>query len=1035
MQALPDRFLAYAPQLHTLDLTLDSHALQALPDRFLAHTPQLHTLDLTLDLHALQALPDRFLAHAPQLQSLTLIAGVTTLPDRFLAYAPRLQRLALHVPSLNAWPANLAITAEGLQTLELNNYRGALPPPGGWLAGACLQDLTLSAPWAAEFLQYHAACLRNLDLEIRDYWYGPVTRWPEPEHMLEDFPHLETFTLTAINSSLNTLSDRFLAHAPQLQRLTLEAFHLTALPDRFLTHAPQLQHLTLQIHAPLPGRFLAHAPQLHTLDLHLFATTLPDHFLAHAPQLQHLTLRANGLTALPDRFLAHAPQLQHLTLRADGLTILPDHFLAHASQLRTLDLDLRNVTILPDRFLAHAPQLQHLTLRADGLTILPDHFLAHASQLRTLDLNLNVTVLPDRFLAHVPRLHTLDLYLDVAALPADFLAHASQLRTLDLGLNVTVLPDRFLAHVPRLHTLSLWAHELTVLPDRFLAYAPHLHRLGGNLANLTAIGHQVLTHAPQMETFFLNAPRLATVGEGFLARADRLREFILLAEGQTPLVLGAQFLAEAPQLETVRLGAWATPRDQYQIGAAALALPADFLADLPRLTTLQLGRLNDPPPPGFLRGTPVRDLHLRVRIAVDAQGAPRLPAVVRAATWRVELTCDSAYPAAWFAPLAAAPPTVLTVAPCAGPDMRQARSQGILPRLPAALSAFLADAPAPIRLQVADAAQLPSDAYAVLPVQALKISRANDIPAAALTTMDLAELHLGDDHVSGDDYVSDEQRVSLWPADLLAPPALRRLTLLGGLYSEEAPRNWNAEAKVNGAELADAATLAARRAGPGLEAVQLDFSRTSKWGVDTDLRALAAPFAAPAFLIDFKRGVDTTSLQATLVPLLRAPPAPIRHLGARTSLAKMSSQDIGLTAALQDLDFACLQLVLPDLAVPPPLQLRAAARRHGIDLRLVAGSHPHETDPSPAARWTLDAADYFHQHHLPWAAIHSCPRSLLLIDREGVWWGGGRHVSFRPVERLPPDLLDRPGTLQRVRLVFDPRRCPDCEPDAAPEVR
>lgn len=573
------------------------------------------------------------------------------------------------------------------------------------------------------------------------------------------------------------------------------------------------------------------------------------------------------------------------------------------------------------------------------------------------------------------------------------------------------------------------------LPDRFLAYAPHLHRLGGNLANLTAIGHQVLTHAPQMETFFLNAPRLATVGEGFLARADRLREFILLAEGQTPLVLGAQFLAEAPQLETVRLGAWATPRDQYQIGAAALALPADFLADLPRLTTLQLGRLNDPPPPGFLRGTPVRDLHLRVRIAVDAQGAPRLPAVVRAATWRVELTCDSAYPAAWFAPLAAAPPTVLTVAPCAGPDMRQARSQGILPRLPAALSAFLADAPAPIRLQVADAAQLPSDAYAVLPVQALKISRANDIPAAALTTMDLAELHLGDDHVSGDDYVSDEQRVSLWPADLLAPPALRRLTLLGGLYSEEAPRNWNAETKVNGAELADAATLAARRAGPGLEAVQLDFSRTSKWGVDTDLRALAAPFAAPAFLIDFKRGVDTTSLQATLVPLLRAPPAPIRHLGARTSLAKMSSQDIGLTAALQDLDFACLQLVLPDLAVPPPLQLRAAARRHGIDLRLVAGSHPHETDPSPAARWTLDAADYFHQHHLPWAAIHSCPRSLLLIDREGVWWGGGRHVSFRPVERLPPDLLDRPGTLQRVRLVFDPRRCPDCEPDAAPEVR
>ena len=690
------------------------------------------------------------------------------------------------------------------------------------------------------------------------------------------------------------------------------------------------------------------------------------------------------------------------------------------------------MTVLPDRFLAHAPQLRTLEMWTSAT--LPADFLAHASQLRTLDLSLKkVTVLPDRFLAHAPQLRTLWMWTS-ATLPADFLAHASQLRTLDLSLEkVTVLPDRFLAHVPRLHTLSLRAGDVTALPDRFLAHAPHLHRLDWSLNNLTAIGHQVLTHAPQLETVILYAPRLAAVEEGFLARADRLRELILLTEGQTPLVLGAQFLAEAPQLETVRLGAWATPHDQHQIAAAALALPADFLADLPRLTTLQLGWLNDPPPPGFLRGTPVRDLHLRVRIAADAQGAPRLPAVVRAATWRVELTCDSAYPAAWFAPLASAPPSALSVAPCTGPDMWQARSQGILPRLPAALSAFLADAPAPIRLQVADAAQLPSDAYAVLPVQALKIGRANDIPAAALTTMDLAELRLGDDHVS------DEQRVSLlWPADLLAPPALRRLTLQGDLYSEETLRNWNAEAQVDGAELAAAATWAARRAGPGLEAVQLDFSRTAKWGVDTDLRALAAPFAAPAFLIDFKRGTNTTSLQAMLAPLLRAPPAPIRHLGARTSLAQMEPQDIGLTAALQDLDFACLQLVLPELASPPPLQLRAAARRHGVDLRLVAGPHPHplrKRDMVGWSQWTLDAADYFRQRHLPWAAAHACPRSLLLIDRAGVSWGGGRHAFFYPVESLPPDLLDRPGALQRVRLVFDPRLCPDCDPDAAPEVR
>ena len=494
LQALPDHFLAYAPQLHTLDLTLEAHALQALPDRFLAHAPQLqpltlkthalqalpdhflayaprlqhltltadglttlsdhflthapqlHTLDLTLA-YALQALPDRFLAHAPQLQSLTLTADkLTTLPDHFLAYAPRLQRLALHVPDLNVWPANLAITAEGLQTLELHNW-DTLPPPAGWLAGTCVQDLTLSAPWAAEFLQYHAACLRNLDLEIGN-WPGPVTRWPE--HTLEDIPHLETFTLTA-HHSLTTLSNRFLAHAPQLQRLTLEASDLTALPDRFLAHAPQLQRLTLRADG---------------------LTTLPDRFLAHAPQLQRLTLRADGLTTLPDRFLAHVPRLHTLELWL-VVAALPADFLAHVPQLHTLDLYLYgNVTVLPDRFLARVPRLHTLSLWTSALTTtLPADFLAHASQLRTLDLHLNG--------------------------------------------NVTVLPDRFLAHVPRLHALSLWASEWTVLPDRFLAHAPHLHRLDWELENLTAIGDQVLTHAPQLETFVLNAPHLATVGEGF----------------------------------------------------------------------------------------------------------------------------------------------------------------------------------------------------------------------------------------------------------------------------------------------------------------------------------------------------------------------------------------------------------------------------------------------------------------------------------------------------------------------------------------
>ena len=960
MQALPADFLTHAPHLQSF--TLKASELTTLPADFLAHAPQLHTLDLDL-------------------------GGVTTLPADFLAYAPHLQHLVLHVPNLNAWPASLTITAEGLQTLDLNN-NGVSPPPVGWLAVACLQDLTLSVPWAAEFLRHHASCLRNLDLEISDW---SVTRLPE--YTLEDVPHLETITLTT--RSLTTLPDRFLAHAPQLQRLTLEASNLTALPDRFLAHAPQLQRLTLNVFVQaLPDHFLSHAPHLHILDLNLWrVTTLPDRFLIHAPQLHTLSLRSDSVTTLPDRFLAHTPQLHTFSLwsDSDSLTPLPDRFLAHVPRLHTLDLWLRgNGTPLPDRFLAHVPRLH------------------------TLDLWLGKgTTLPDRFLAHAPRLHTLGL----------------------CGGNVAVLPDRFLTHVPRLYALDFCSGtDVTALPDRFLAHAPRLHMLDWELENLTTIGDQVLTHAPHLETFVLNAPRLKTVGESFLARVDRLRELVLLTDGQRPLVLGAQFLAEAPQLETVRLGVWPSPHDQNQSGAASLALPADFLADLPRLTTLQLGPLNDPPAPGFLRGTSLRDLRLRVRIATDAQGAPRLPAVVRAAAWRVELTCDSTYPAAWFAPLATAPPAALTVVPCAGnPDTWQARSQGIplLPRLPASLSAFLADAPAPIRLQVADAAQLPSDAYASLPVQALEIGGANDIPAAALTITDLTELRLRSYYGN----VSDEEyeHAFLWPADLLAPPALRRLTLLGLLSSDQT--HWDAEALVDVAELAAAATLAARRAGPGLEAVQLDFSRTSKWGVDTDLRALAAPFAAPAFLIDFKRAPHTTSLKETLGPLLRAPPASLRHLGARTSLAKRASDDgSSLTDVLQNLDFACLQLVLPDLVLPPPPQLRAAARRQGIDLRLIAGSHLQPLDASPD-KWTLDAADYFHQHHLPWAAIHSCPRSLLLIDREGVSWGGGRHVFLYTVERLPPDLLDRPGTLQRVRLVFDPRRCPDCEPDAAPEVR
>ena len=169
------------------------------------------------------------------------------------------------------------------------------------------------------------------------------------------------------------------------------------------------------------------------------------------------------------------------------------------------------------------------------------------------------------------------------------------------------------------------------------------------------------------------------------------------------------------------------------------------------------------------------------------------------------------------------------------------------------------------------------------------------------------------------------------------------------------------------------------------------------------------------------------------MPLLRAPPAPIRHLGARTRLGARAQHrwdltrhlDGNLAAALPDLDFACLQLVLPTLDTPLPVQLRAAARRHGLTLRFVAGFAPDRRSTLDRRDYLgLDAADYFQQQHLPWAAAHACPRSLLLID-DSTW------STYPRVNYLPPDLLDRPGTLQRVRIVFDPRQCPDCRPDDA----
>ena len=498
------------------------------------------------------------------------------------------------------------------------------------------------------------------------------------------------------------------------------------------------------------------------------------------------------------------------------------------------------------------------------------------------------------------------------------------------------MPDGFLARAPRLATFRLHADHLAALPDGFLARAPRLATFRPSVSDLRTIGDRVLAYAPALETFALYAPRLAAVGDDFLARADRLQTLTLRT--QQPLRLGAGFLDQAPQLHTVRLGASTSP---YAPPAApgALAAPADFLADLPRLQTVDLRTpLRDPPPSGFLRGTPVRALRLRLRLAADAQGAPRLPAVAQAAHWRLELTCDSAYPAAWLAPLAPAPPAVLTVAPC--PDANPP---------PAALRAFLADAPPATRLQLRDSDQLPPTAYARLPA-ALEFRR------------------------------------------LARPAAAPGRALLARVFPLLDPF-------------------------PGA------------------LRIFADRRAAPAFLLEF----DPYPWDATREPLfrlLRAPPAPLRHLGASTSLAPLLRQWDALIgagdAARPPWDVPCLQLAVPALKAPPPAQLRAAARQHGLALSLGAGlvttdrtdvvdyfhgdyyANLYEHSLLLATDRT-DAVDYFQQQHLPWAAAHACPRSLLLFDRH---WR----------EALPPDLLDRPGSLQRVHIAFDAAQCPACQP-------
>ena len=768
------------------------------------------------------------------------------------------------------------------------------------------------------------------------------------------------------------------------------------------------------------------------------------------------------------------------------------------------------------------------------------------------------------------------------------------------------LPVAFLAHAPRLERVGLSADALTTLPADFLTEVPRLRTAmdrdwAWHLPNLIQIGPRVLADAAQLEQFSLYAPNLKFIGADFLARAPRLSAFTLNMVPPTPFVpsplstapggllydgppwyqlhhrpalfVDSGFLAGAQNLQTVRL--------KTELGSDIELRPAaDFLADLPRMDTVRLDMiLRDPPPPGFLRGTSMRDLRLHVRIAADMQNAPRLPAVVQAETWRLNLSCDSTYPPAWFVPFQAAPPRALTLIPCASV------------RLPPTFLPFLQGLPPSTRLRLDSFQQLARADYAALPVSALNLDVHDSsrgiwvdgpedsniniwmgwVPAA------IVQIHGNPASVSQPDnlrfnatgqprgvaaaHVSaatgrvpvldapradapvlgylptasdirypvlgwDGEPPAWWliPFNFLAAAPLAEIRLYGG-----AALRWPVDPLANPAlrramlhEMRPDFALGSLRADPALEALHLDLYHNYSYHPLQDLTddetlvpALAAQFDVPALLLDMYSARDESfhfarmdaatraadDLAATTRPagvprsredifalhsprargaaysralaawypsvaaldtgiaaLLRAPPARVRHLGLRAPLAALRPVDVPLgtvaQAAVQDYRellyklrpvaaplatvASCLHLALPHLEQPPSDRLRAAARRHNLDLDLVplasaARRQPAywehwETDRedpyapffyrSADIEWQINAADYFQQRHLPWATAHACSRSLLLIDRR--------------LAVLPHDFLDQPGPIQRVRLAFDPLRCPACQPEPSP---
>ena len=627
----PDHFLAGAVRLH--DLAVQIQHVPVLPTEFLARVPHLQTLRLYLP--SFTMLPATFLARVPHLTQLEIRAyALTALPANFLSDAPRLQALTLDTPALETWPSDVLLRIVHVPNLTLRMEAELLPL--GFLSDVPrLEQLALSA-----------SALTTLPTDF-------LAETPILQNLSLDLPHLET------------LPPGFLAGTPRLEQLALSASALTTLPTDFVAETP-LQNLNLDLPhlETLPPGFLAETPRLEQLALSASAlTTLPTDFLAETPILQNLSLDLPHLETLPPGFLADVPRLEQLALSASMLTTLPTDFLAETPVLQDLSLDLERLAAVPDEFLTEAPSLARFQMKSLHLEALPSAFLARASRLQDLSLDLDRFAVPSGFLADLlPRLHTLSLYLPAArALPPDFLAAAPALQDLSLHLpwaqalppgflaaapalqnlnlnmqNLKALPPGFLTRAPRLEHLGLSSSALTDLPADFLAEAPRLVDEQWRLPALTRIGPRVLANTARLEWFHLHAPNLEFIDAGFLARTPRLSAFTLnmvptifvpsplsaspgglLYTGpplyqlhhRPTLFISPGFLADARNLQTVRM-------ETETWSDIELRPTADFLANLPRLHTVQLDTwLRDPPPLGFLRGTRVRDLSLRVRTA------------------------------------------------------------------------------------------------------------------------------------------------------------------------------------------------------------------------------------------------------------------------------------------------------------------------------------------------------------------------------------------------------------------------------------